>query len=75
MNKVQINYDAIKSVKDSDLGGKIDDYISDLETWADSYTDSQQTILELQQDIDDLIKAGTIDLDKSTNVLEQIEEI
>lgn len=75
LNKVQINYDAIKSVKDSDLGGKIDDYISDLETWADSYTDSQQTILELQQDIDDLIKAGTIDLDKSTNVLEQIEEI
>lgn len=75
LNKVQINYDAIKSVKDSDLGEKIDDYISDLETWADSYTDSQQTILELQQDIDDLIKAGTIDLDKSTNVLEQIEEI
>lgn len=75
LGKVQINWDKINSVTDPDKGEKIDNYISNLESYADSYNEALEASRELEEEIAEYIEAGKNDLDKSFNILEKIEKI
>jgi len=70
---VEINWDEINKVKDSDKGDRIEEYISKLEGIQDSIYDAEDSLMDIQDQLDELKEQGKDDYqDLESRVLDAI---
>lgn len=55
---IEINWDLINSVQDNDLGGRIEEYISELERIQDSMDEASDRIEEIKDEVEELKEYG-----------------
>lgn len=75
LGAVQINWSLINAVTDSEKGERIDEYISNLEEYADGYNEAIAAGRDIEEEIAEYREAGKNDLDDSFDILEKIEKI
>ena len=56
--QIRINWDEINKVTNQDLGEKIEKYIGNLETWADSINDANDTLEDIEDNTEELLEQG-----------------
>ena len=55
-NTIEINWDEINAIKDEELGGKVDEYISKLEEFEGYMDDTNDTLMEINNQVAELAK-------------------
>ena len=55
-NTIEINWDEIDAIKDEELGGKVDEYISKLEEFEGYMDDTNDTLMEINNQVAELAK-------------------
>lgn len=55
-NTIEINWDKINAIKDEELGGKVDEYISKLEEFEGYMDDTNDTLMEINNQVAELAK-------------------
>lgn len=55
---IEINWDKINSITDQDLGGDVQEYISQLEEWQNSMDSANDELRNIKEAIDELNKTG-----------------
>lgn len=55
-NTIEINWDKINAIKDEELGGKVDEYISKLEEFEGYMDDANDTLMEINNQVAELAK-------------------
>lgn len=55
-NTIEINWDKINAIKDEELGGKVDEYISKLEEFEGYIDDTNDTLMEINNQVAELAK-------------------
>ena len=56
-NTIEINWDEINAIKDEELGGKVDEYISKLEEFEGYMDDVNDTLMEINNQISELAES------------------
>ena len=70
-NTIEINWDKINAITDSEKGEKVDDYISGLEEAQSRIEDVEDTLIDIEQSIRDL---GQEQIDKYISSLNQVRD-
>ena len=55
---LNIDWNAIQRVTDETLGSRIEDYVSQLEEWFDSFYDAEQAIYDIEDSLEDIKERG-----------------